>query len=288
MNKQKEILLGDNPFFGIDHLSQEKARQRAEIMKGHDKITDIIEFASEFGVNGFVVSTHPQLKEIINYMKTKTNLLEKTMFYPIIPYVQGYVTRVTERGVVGAMNDILSGSTMQDKLKIFFKGSMGIMKKDFDKLLETLIDVELFPLDITKKKTIFLHDVVTDLAVSLGMKNIIETFISYIKDRHGTDAGLVTKNFPKLVETLRNWDLDIPVIMTSFNPIGYQMNPTKEECEKNLLKTNKVIAMNTLAGGYLAPLESAEYISKLDLMSVVIGMSNKEHVKETLTTFLRQ
>lgn len=281
----KEILLGDNPFFGIDHLSQERARQRIEILKENHKITDVMEFVSELGVNGFVVSTHPQLRDLIKYMKKETSLLEKMNFYPILPYAQGYVSKVTEKGVIGAMNDILSGSSIRKKLQIFFNGSIGYVKKDFGKLLQTFIDVELLPMNNVKTKSVFLHDVVTDLAISLGMKNVVETFLEHINDKYSVDGGLVTKNFPKLISTLKEWDLQIPTIMTSFNPIGYQMNPSREECEKNLHQANKVIGMNVLAGGYLKPEQSAEYISKLKLDSIVIGMSNIKHAKETIITF---
>lgn len=285
MNDKKEILLGDNPFFGIDHLSQERARERIEILKGFQKITEVMEFVTTMGVKGFVVSTHPQLRDLVNYMKTNTNLLQKMDFYPILPYAQGYVSKVTEKGMIGAMNDILSGSSLQKKLKIFFNSSVGFMRKDFHKLLQTFIDIELIPLSNVKKKNIFLHDVVTDLAISLGMKNIIVTFLDHVKNSYKVEAGLVTKNFPKLINTLKEWNVGIPIVMTSFNPIGYQMNPSKEECEKYLRETNKVIAMNALAGGFLRPSDAAKYISKLKMSSVVIGMSTKEHAKETITAF---
>ena len=244
-----------------------------------------MEYVLNLGVNGFVVSTHPQLRDLINYMRTETSILEKMNFYPILPYAQGYVAKITEKGVIGAMNSILSGTSMQKKLQILFNGSVGFVKKDFGKLLETFIDVELLPMNNVKIKSIFLHDVITDLAISLGMKNVIEVFLAHIKDKYKVEGGLVTKNFPKLISTLKEWNLQIPTIMTSFNPIGYQMNPSREECEKNLYESNKVIAMNVLAGGFLKPEQSIDYISKLKLNSIVIGMSNIKHAKETITAF---
>ena len=280
-----DILLGDNPFFGIDHLSQERARERIQYLQGFQKITEIIELATNSGTAGFVVSTHPQLRDMLEFMRTNTVLLDRISFYPILPYVQGYVTRVTEKGMLGAMNDILSGSSLQSKLKVVFNSSIGIMKKDINKLLQTFIDVELSPLSEIKKETIFLHDVVTDLAIGLGMKNIIETFVNHIKDKYDVNVGLVTKNFPRLVESLSAWDFKIPAIMTSFNSIGYQMNPSRIECEQYLSKADDIIAMNVLAGGFLSPNEAAKYISRLKLRRVVIGMSKKEHVIETITAF---
>lgn len=284
MNDKLELLLGDNPFFGIDHLSQERARTRMKILTGLDKIIEIMEYVSSLGVKGFVVSTHPQLKQLIKIMETNTTLLKKFDFYPILPYAQGYVASVTDKGIMNVLNEILSAGSGQKKLKLILKGTTGFLRKDFDKLFQTLIDFELLPLEHTRKKIVFLHDVVTDLAISLGMKKIIENFLHHIENQYKVEGGLVTKNFPKLVQTLEEWQIKLPPVMSSFNSIGYQMNPSKEDTEKYISKT-KVIAMNVLAGGYLKPQESFQYISKLGIKLVVIGMSSKEHAQETIMAF---
>jgi len=284
LNSKKEILLGDNPFFGIDHMSQERARKRMKEMNTFKKITDVMDYVSNFGVKGFVVSTHPQMKDLIKHMQANTNILEKYEFYPILPYAQGYVSKVTEKGIMRTMNDVLSQGTIQTRLKIILRGTTGMIKKDFEKLFQTFIDIELLPLEPAKKKTIFLHNVVTDLAISLGMKKIILGFFDHIEKQYDLKPGLVTLNFPKTVSTLEKWGIETPEIMTSFNPIGYQMNPSKQECENYTSKAN-ITAMNVLAGGFLKPKESFDYISKLDINSVVLGMSTKEHAKETIEIF---
>ena len=276
-----ELLLGDNPLFGIDHLSQERARKRMERVDGLDKVVEIMEFVSSLGVKGFVVSTHPNLKHLINILDENTNLLKKFDFYPILPYAQGYVTKVTDKGIMNVLRDVLSTGSKQDRLKLLWKGASGFLRKDFEKLFQTFIDLELLPLTKTRKKIIFLHDVVTDVAISLGMNKIIENFVNHIETQYGVQAGLVTKNFPLLVKTLEEWEIKIPTVMTSFNPIGYQMNPSKEDCEKCVSKT-EVIPMNMLAGGYLKPEESFQYLSKLGVKSIVVGMSSKEHAQETI------
>jgi len=285
LSRKIEILLGDNPFFGIDHLSQERARERSKILMSFEKIIEIIKSVSNIGVNGFVVSTYPQLKDLIDIMKKDAELFEKIDFYPILPYAQGYVTKATEKGTVGAINDILSKVSTQKKIKILFDGSLGFLKKDFKKLFKTFVDIELYPLENVRKKTIFLHDVLTDIAISLNMKSVIETFNEYVKDKYNAECGLVTKNFPLLITSLKDWELQIPKVMTSFNSIGFQMNPSKEECEKYLKFFDNVIAMNTLAGGFLNPQDAAKYISNLNIKSVVIGMSNIEHANETINAF---
>lgn len=281
----KEILLGDNPFFGIDHLSQERARDRLKILTGFEKITDVMEHVTELGVNGFVVSTHPDLRLLVQHMKKNTNLLNKMEFYPILPYAQGYVAKVTEKGTAGALNDILSGISAKNKIKVLVKGSLGYLKKDVGKLIQSLIDLELDSIKDVRINTIFLHDVVTDLALGLGLKNVLEMYVNYVSDKYNIKVGLVTKNFPLLVKSLNKWDIKVASVMTSFNPIGYQMNPSKDECEKSLKQFNKVIAMNTLAGGFVNPHDASNYISKLDVKSVVIGMSTMKHATETINAF---
>jgi hypothetical protein len=217
-------------------------------------------------------------------LKKETKLLEKFEFYPILPYAQGYVSKAAEKGIISGMNEILSSGSVSSKLKVVMQGSIGYIKKDVKKLLQTFIDIELLPLQDVQKNTIFLHDGLTDLALGLGMKEVIETFIERINDKYKVKPGLVTKNFPRLIKTLEEWNIEIPTIMTSFNPIGYQMNPSKIECEK-LISKAKVIAMNVLAAGYVKPKESFDYLSKLELNSVVVGMSTKEHVQETTSEF---
>jgi len=284
LNNHKQILLGDNPFFGIDHLSQERARKRMQKLNTFSKMTDVMEFVSSLGVKGFVVSTHPQMRDLIKHMQDNTNILKNYEFYPILPYAQGYVSKVTEKGITNTINDLFSQGNIQTRLKIIFKGSSAWLKKDFEKLFETFIDVELLPFSPTKKKIIFLHNAITDLAISLGMKKVIQSFTDHIEKQYGVKPGLVTLNFPSTVKTLEKWGIKPPVIMTPINPLGYQMNPSQEECENYLSKAN-VMAMNVLAGGLLKPKESFNYISKLDINSVVIGMSSKDHAKETIEIF---
>ena len=277
------ILIGDNPFIGVNHLSQEKGRASAETFSSEEKVVDILNYVSELGIKGFVASTHPNLAKVTSYMAEHTNLPSKLNIYPILPYTQGYVIKVTEKGMMGAVNDILSPASMQEKVKIFMKGSIGLLKQDFLGLSKLFIDVELLPLKKMNVKAIFLHDVFTDLALSMKSKEAFELFINHVKDKYKTTPGFVTKNFAKFVNQINEWSLDVPLVMTHFNKIGFQMNPSKEECEKALENyKGDVIAMGTLASGYLKPKEAFDYLFSLPkIKSVVVGVSTKQHAKET-------
>ena len=288
MTRFDSILLGDNPFFGVDHLSQERARQKATISQNFDNALGVINYCVELGVKGIVVSTHPTLKDLISHIRTKSDLIEKIEFNPILPYAQGYVSKINEKGLINTLMETLNPAGFKNKMKIIAKGGLGVIKRDLFDLFRVFIDIELLQLANTKIKTVFLHDVVTDLALSLNLKNIFETFQEHLHDNYKVNAGLVTKNFPKLTDRLNEWDLNFSNIMTSFNKIGFQMNPSRRECEVSLDKfKGDVIAMSVLAGGYIEPSDAYEYIlSQPKIKKIVIGVSSIEHAKKTFGLFL--
>jgi len=86
------------------------------------------------------------------------------------------------------------------------------------------------------------------------------------------------------MESFDEWGIKKPLIMASFNSAGFQMNPSREECERCLREYDvDVLAMSTLAAGYLKPKEAYEYLFSLpNIKSVVVGVSTKEHARETI------
>lgn len=266
---------------GVDHLSQERARQRG--IASASKIVSLLEFAYSMNVRGFVASTHPQLKGVIEYMLEHTDLSSKINFYPILPYAYGYVRQMTEKGIAATIADALAPASMHEKMRIVFSGGLSMLRKDINGLLKTFVDVELLPFNNVNVRCIFLHDVLVDLALALRLREIFELFIEHVEDKHHARVGFVTKNFARLVRQLDEWGIDDKVIMAPFNKVGFQMNPSREECERALRECkHDVIAMSTLAAGYLKPEEAYEYLFKLpNIRSVVVGVSSKKHAEET-------
>ena len=277
------IILGHNQFVGVDHLSQDRARDRIERFSDTQKILDVISCFYELGGRGMMLSTHQRATEIMRAIGSEPEISRNMNFYPLIPYAQGYIRRANEMGVVGMLNDVLEPASTSTKLKILFKGGINVMRKDFLNILSTLIDVELLPFKGFNTKAVFLHNVLTDLALSLKAQNIFEFYIDHIKDNYGVEPAFVTMNFARLVESFDEWGIKRPLIMASFNSAGFQMNPSKEECERFLQEYDvDVLAMSTLAAGYLKPKEAYEYLFSLsNIKSAVVGVSTKEHVEET-------
>jgi hypothetical protein len=88
------------------------------------------------------------------------------------------------------------------------------------------------------------------------------------------------------VKKFREWNINLEetVIAAPFNKIGFQMNPSREECEKVLADMPKpnVLAISILAAGYLKPKEAIDYIANLpNIKGVAVGVSKESHAYET-------
>ncbi|MBM2818344.1 MAG: hypothetical protein HW410_26 [Nitrosarchaeum sp.] len=286
MNKKYSVFLGDNPFFGVNHLSQEIARNKSKNSQNFNNILAVINTALDNGVKDVVFSTHPELKNLITFLKNNSNIMERINIHPILPYAQGYVSKVNENGMMNTLKDVLGSVGFRKKIQILAKGGLGVVKNDFYDLFRVLIDIEMTKLENSKIKTVFLHDVVTDLALGLGVKKILQVFKEHIEKNYKLEVGVVTKNFPLLVSKMEEWNVNFPTVMTSFNKIGFQMNPSRESCERSLEKYDgKVIAMSVMAGGYIGLEESMKYLSSLPKIStLVIGTSSVENAKKTFST----
>jgi len=283
------ILLGDNAFYGIDHLSHERARNRANTVQRLDNVVGLIKYSYELGATGMVVATRPNLREWVEHLKKSSDIVDKLDFHPVLPYARGLQMKLSQLGIINTMKDIMKGAGLRTEIKILAKGGFGFIKKDVVELFKVFIDTEMIKLNMIKPKIIFLHPVLVDLALALEMKNIFEAFKNHLDKKYKIKAGLCTKNFPKLITKLDEWDMNFPSIMTSFNTAGYLMNPSKQAYEAALENyKGSVLAMNIFAGGYSGLNESANYILSLPkIRNIVVGVSSKEHAKETFEFFTK-
>ena len=287
LSRFDNILLGDNPFFGVDHLSNERGRERSKDTS-FDNAVKVIQESYKFGMREMMVGSRPNMQELFDAITSKTDLLEKINFSPLLPYAQQYVMKTSQKGMVNTLKEVLTSAGIKKDLQFLVKGGLGFLKQDIETLFKIFIDVELLKFKNVHLNTVFLHPALTDLALSLNMEKIFTTFSEHLHDEYGINAGFCTKNFPMLTTKLSEWNLDSSEIMTSFNECGFMMNPNQNQCERSLESyKGKVIAMNIFAGGYTDLKQAHAYVSSLPkLRDVVVGISSVTHAKETFEQFL--
>ncbi|HVH14819.1 MAG TPA: hypothetical protein VNA15_03760 [Candidatus Angelobacter sp.] len=286
----ERVLLGDSPFIGADPLIQDRAKESLAQLKPEDMVRVMrTSFAS--GADGFVFYTHPTNLSAFKLLSSQDPEISFDM-YPLFPYARDYVRDAAEMGTVGLLMERVKRLTLAGKVKAVFEGGLAALTLDPHRMLAMTLEAEVE--DFLKAaprrarlKGVFLHDVIVDLSVALGLREIIETHITSVADTFGVKPGLVTRNFTKLVDFLENTNLPTKelMIMAPFNSLGFQMNPSRQSCEETLANRNylDVVAMGLLSAGILDLPSALAYIKGLkNLSSVVVGASREEHA---LTTF---
>lgn len=282
MVSEDPIILGHNQFIGISYLSQEKGRELKSSFTDIEKVLEIIRFSSRHGVNALMFSNNELLGPLVNSLsKVERNLLA---VYPVVPYFRRYLREVSSKGLVQGALSLLSNVKGRRRIDLALRGARQLVQRDVLKALASLVDLELAPFHGLKTKVAFLHNQVTDLAVALESRQLIEFYDSYVRDHLKLVPGYGTDNFSVVANKFKEWGIRRPKLMAAFNKMGFLMNPSRESCEAALRDFDgELFAMSTLAGGRLLPQDAFDYVFGLPkLSSIIIGYSTIEHGLQTL------
>jgi len=275
----EKVLLGDNQFFAVSHLSDERSRAQAIRFKDDESIIKVIDQARELGINTFMCTTHDRIANICQHIRKNPDKYVGFKIYPCMPYAHKYSNAVTELGIVGTIKQYLPGNIFST----FAKGGMAYLNKDFIKLMEIFIDAEMKMFKGISTPVIFIQNVVVDLILGLKMFEFFKEYDSYIRKKYDAEPGYITMNMPALLDALNSQGIENPIICSSINKSGFRMSGGMETYEKCLNeKEFRPIAMQILAAGALRPKEAVEYIGRFPkIESVLFGASSKSHIQET-------
>ena len=275
-----KVILGDNQFFAVNHLSDERSRAQAIRFKEDQAILDVLDNAIDCGINTFMCTTHDRIANIIALMKKNPQKYKDFKFHPCMPYAHKYANAVTELGILGTLKAYIPGNI----LAVASKAGIAYMRKDFPALMELLIDSEMKMFQGMNTPVIFLQNVIVDLLYGLGMDEIFVAYAKYVREKYNAEPGFITMNMPRLVDMCERLGIENPVICSSINKIGFRMSGSIEEYEEYLKSDRKFrpMAMQCLAAGALKPDEAMEYVTLFPkIESVLFGASSKAHIKQT-------
>lgn len=275
----EKVLFGDNQFFAVNHLSDEKSRAQAIRFKDDEAIIRVLDQSIDIGINTFMCTTHDRIGNICKHIIQNPEQYKDYSIYPCMPYAHKYANAVTELGIMGAIKEYVPGNLFGT----FAKGGMAYINKDFVKLMQILIDAEMKMFKGISTPVIFIQNVVVDLILGLKMYDIFIEYDEYIRKKYNTEPGYITMNMPALFDALEASGIKNPIICSSINKIGFRMSGGKEIYERYLMeKEFRPIAMQVLAAGALRPKEAIQYLSKFPrIESVLFGASSRAHIQET-------
>lgn len=274
------VLFGDNQFFGVNHMSEEKARAQAMRFQDLQAVIDVLDSAYQEGIRTFMCTTHDRVAEICDYFRANREKYPDYHFYPCMPYAHKYANAATEHGMVGALRKFLPED---GAIAAMFRGGVALAGKDIEVIMQLLVDAEMKMFDGLSTPVIFMQNVITDLLLGLGMKDALRMFAEHVRTKYKAEPGFITMNMPKLLDVLEELGIDNPIVCANINKIGFRMCGGVEVYEKTIATRRfRPVAMSVLASGALSPKEAIEYVcDQPRIESIVFGASTRANIHQT-------
>jgi hypothetical protein len=274
------LLFGDNQFFGINHMSEEKARAQAMRFRDVGSVIDVIDAAYEEGVGTFMCTTHDRIALVCDHVRADPDRYRDFSFYPCMPYAHKYANAVTENGMLGAVKRFLPDEGL---VNAALRGGASLATKDIEGMTTLLIDAEMKIFQGLRTPVIFLQNLVVDLLLGLGFEDSFRTFADHVKERYGAEPGFITMNLPLLLEVLDRVGIEDPIVCANINKIGFRMCGGLAAYEKALRDHEcRAIAMSVFASGAIPPEEAIEWVCEQpNVSSIVFGASSRANIRGT-------
>ena len=278
------IIFGDNQFFGINHMSEEKAQGQAERFKDINSIIQVVDTAYDCGIHAFMFNTHGRVAQLCDHFRANPDRYADLRLYISLPYAHKYANAVAEKGMIGALNEfIFKNRSAPQVLSTVARSGMSIVKSNVIEVMKLLIDTEMRMFHDLDVRAIFLQNIVTDLLLGLDIKEIFVEFVTHISQKYRVDPAFVTLNMPRLVSFLLACGIKDPIVCSAINKIGYFMNPDRQSYEETIRKKPfRPMAMSIFASGAIPLEEAVEYVvGQKNIRTIVFGASSKAHIQQT-------
>ncbi|HYC81373.1 MAG TPA: hypothetical protein VEB65_06275 [Solirubrobacterales bacterium] len=274
------LLFGDNQFFGVNHMSEEKARAQQLRFQDIEAVIEVLDAAYAEGVRTFMCTTHDRISLVADHVRAEPERYSEFLFYPGMPYAHKYANAVTESGMVGAVKRFLPDEGLMNAA---MRGGRSLATKDVEGMTTLLIDAEMKMFEGTRTPVIFLQNLIVDLLLGLGFQSAFRVFADHVRERYDAEPGFITMNLPMLLDALDEVGIENPIVCSNINKIGFRMCGGVEAYEEALRERSfRAIAMSVFASGAIPPEEAIEWVCSLPkLESIVFGASSARNIRAT-------
>jgi hypothetical protein len=274
------LLLGDNQFFGINHMSEERARAQAMRFRSLDAVVDVLDAAYDEGIRAFMCTTHERIAAVCDHVRAHPERYEGFSFYPCMPYAHKYANAVTESGVLGAVKRFLPDEGILDAT---IRGGTSVAKRDIEGVTTLLIDAEMKMFEGLRTPVVYLQNVVVDLLLGLGFERAFRIFADHISERYDAEPGFITMNLPALLPALERQGIEDPIVCSNINKIGFRMCGGTEAYRTALRDQRfRAVAMSVFASGAIPAPEALEWVcAQPNVRSIVFGASSGRNITRT-------
>lgn len=275
------LLFGDNQFFGVNHMSEEKARAQAMRFQSTDAIMSVLDAAYDAGVTAFMCTTHDRIAEVTDRVRSEAERYERQIFYPCMPYAHKYANAMNEAGVFGAIKQFLPDGGFLDAA---MRGGKSFARKDIEGVITLLIDAEMKMFSGLKTPVIFLQNVVVDFLLGMGFTEAFRIFADHVAKEYHAEPAFITMNMPRLLDALDSVGIDNPIVCSNINKIGFRMSGGIDSYIDALNNRKfRAVAMSVFASGAIHPDEAIAWVTSLpNVESIVFGASSRTNIESTV------
>lgn len=274
------LLFGDNQFFGVNHMSEEKARAQSMRFQDTSAIMKVLDNAYDEGIHTFMCTTHDRIAAICDTVRANPTRYEDFKFFPCMPYAHKYANAVTEYGMMGTLKRFLPNEGLFDAA---MRGGMSLARKDIEGITTLLIDAEMKMFEGLKTPVIFLQNVIVDFLMGMGFNEAFRIFANHVRSRYQAEPGFITMNMPRLLDVLEELGIDNPIVCSNINKIGFRMcggfDAYREAIETRRFRP---VAMSVFASGAIPPEEAIKWVCEQPkIESIVFGASSRANIRST-------
>lgn len=275
------LLFGDNQFFGVNHMSEEKARAQAMRFQSLDAIMSVLDSAYEAGVTTFMCTTHDRIAQVTDRMREQPERYADQVFFPCMPYAHKYANAMAEAGMLGAIKQFLPDGGLLDAA---MRGATSLAKKDIEGVTTLLIDAEMKMFAGLKTPVVFLQNVVVDFLLGMGFNEAFRIFADHVKNKYDAEPAFITMNMPRLLDALDSVGVENPIVCSNINKIGFRMSGGIDSYLDALHNRKfRAVAMSVYASGAIRPDEAIEWVTSLpNLEAIVFGASSRANIESTV------
>jgi hypothetical protein len=274
------LLFGDNQFFGINHMSEEKARAQAMRFQDTAAIMRVLDCAQEEGIRTFMCTIHDRIAEICDRVRADPARHAGFTFYPCMPYAHKYANAVTDHGMLGAVAQFMPEDGL---FRTALRSGTALAAKDVEGIAKVLIDMEMKMFAGLNTPVIFLQNVFTDLLLGMGFTRGFRIFHDHVRARYGAEPGFITMNLPMLADALEAEGIERPIVCANINRIGFRMCGGLDRYLE-VLRAGRVraIAMSVYASGAIPAEEAVAWLAGLpNVEAMVFGASSPGNIRHT-------
>ena len=281
------LILGSNPLVGVDHFISSRAIER-NLRLNESARAQVFRAARNAGATGFTFTVTAETCRFLKVLDEAGDL-DGISLYPLVPDDQ-LASTAAKDGVFSAISGFLEGQSLLSKVRTYTSGGASVVFQDPVRAIKTYLSGEVERVRVSapsaKVPALLLQESPTDLAAAFQATDLLTEIHNHLLERCGVVPGYQTRNFARFVSFFDSCGLNSgdAIFMAPFNPIGFQMTPSREECESSLYKLRKshVVAISILAGGRCTLAEAIEYLRGIKgIAAVAVGVSSINHATET-------